>query len=386
MNPLPTLPERARLVAAEIAESAAALDHSGNFPAEAIAQVHRAGLSALTAPKALGGRDASFLEVYEVIGAIAEAEPSTALILSMQYIHLRTLLRSRAPAHLIEKVVASAVEDGALINALRVEPDLGTPLRGGMPATTAERTADGWRISGRKIYSTGAAGLSWAWVWARTDEDEPRVGGFLVPMATPGIRIERSWDQLGMRATASDDVIFDRVEIPADHAADIRLPKEWGPPEGAQAALHALLVPAIYDGVARAARNWLAGFLNARRPSNLGDSLASLPRIQQAVGEIEEKLAVNRRLLRSVAIEADAGEYLSASEAALLKLAVTENAIAATEIALKLSGNHGVSRSNPLERHYRNVLCGRIHSPQEDSARQQAGRIALTPDTKGAAQ
>lgn len=386
MNPVPTLLERAQLVAAEIAENAAALDRSGTFPAEAIARVHRAGLSALTAPKTLGGRDASFLEVYQVIGAIAEAEPSTALILSMQYIHLRTLLRSRAPAHLIENVVTSAVEDGALINALRVEPDLGTPLRGGLPATTAERTAAGWRISGRKIYSTGAAGLSWAWVWARTDEDEPRVGGFLVPMAAPGIHVERSWDQLGMRASASDDVVFDKVEVPADHAADIRLPQQWGPPEGAQAALHALLVPAIYDGVARAARNWLAGFLNARRPSNLGDSLASVPRIQQAVGEIEEKLAANRRLLRSVAVEADAGEYLSASEAALLKLTVTENAIAATEIALRLSGNHGVSRSNPLERHYRNVLCGRIHSPQEDSARQQAGRLALTLDTKGAAQ
>ncbi len=383
MNPVPTLLERARLVAAEIAESAATLDRSGAFPAEPLAQVHRAGLSALTAPKRLGGRDASFLEVYEVIGAIAEAEPSTALILSMQYIHLRTLLRSRAPAHLTEKVVASAVEDGALINALRVEPDLGTPLRGGLPATVAERTADGWRISGRKIYSTGAPGLSWAWVWARTNEEEPRVGGFLVPMAARGIRIERSWDQLGMRATASDDVIFDGVEIPADHAADIRLPKEWEPPEGAQAALHALLVPAIYDGVARAARDWFAGFLNARRPSNLGDSLASLPRMQQAVGEIEERLTVNRRLLRSVAVEADAGEYLSAGEAGLIKLAVTENAIAAVEIALKLSGNHGVSRSNPLERHYRNVLCGRIHSPQEDSARQQAGRLALTPATKG---
>lgn len=386
MNPVPTLLERARRVAAEIAGSAAELDRSGDFPAENLAKIHAAGLSALTAPPPFGGRGASFREAYEVVGAIAEAEPSTALILSMQYIQLATLARSRAPAHLIERVVTSAVEDGKLINALRVEPDLGTPLRGGLPATTAERTADGWRISGRKIYSTGAAGLSWAWVWARTDEDEPRIGGFLVPMAAPGIRVQRSWNQLGMRASASDDVIFDKVDVPADHAADIRLPREWAPPEGAQAALHALLVPAIYDGVARAARHWLAGFLNARRPSNLGDSLANLPRIQQAVGEIEEKLTVNRRLLRSVAIEADAGEYLSAGEAALLKLTVTENAIAATEIALKLSGNHGVSRSNPLERHYRNVLCGRIHSPQEDSARQQAGRIALTPDTKGAAQ
>jgi alkylation response protein AidB-like acyl-CoA dehydrogenase len=60
-----------------------------------------------------------------------------------------------------------------------------------------------------------------------------------------------------------------------------------------------------------------------------------------------------------------------------LKLAVTENAITAVEQALKLSGNHGISRHNPLERHYRNVLCARIHSPQEDMVRIAAGRAAL---------
>ncbi len=94
-------------------------------------------------------------------------------------------------------------------------------------------------------------------------------------------------------------------------------------------------------------------------------------------------LAVNRRLLRSAARDVVAGERLTASEGALLKVTVTENAIGATERALKLSGNHGVSRSNPLERHYRDVLCGRIHSPQEDTARSQAGRLALAAFATG---
>ena len=68
---------------------------------------------------------------------------------------------------------------------------------------------------------------------------------------------------------------------------------------------------------------------------------------------------------------------LSAIEANSVKLTVTNNAVAAVEEALSLTGNHGLSRTNPLERHYRDVLCGRVHTPQDDSIRSAAGRLAL---------
>jgi alkylation response protein AidB-like acyl-CoA dehydrogenase len=131
------------------------------------------------------------------------------------------------------------------------------------------------------------------------------------------------------------------------------------------------------QGVAEAARDWLTGFLRERVPTNLGAPLATVPRIQQAVGVIEQLLSVNRRLIRSAAGDIDAGRPFSQPEAGLIKVVTTENAIAAVEQALKLTGNHGVSRNNPLERHYRDVLCGRIHSPQEDTVQIGAGRLAL---------
>ncbi|MBL6652362.1 MAG: acyl-CoA dehydrogenase, partial [Reyranella sp.] len=65
------------------------------------------------------------------------------------------------------------------------------------------------------------------------------------------------------------------------------------------------------------------------------------------------------------------------SEAGMLKSIITNNAIAAVEGALKLTGNHGVSRRNALERHHRDVVCARIHTPQDDSVRLAAGRLAL---------
>ncbi|WP_201835794.1 acyl-CoA dehydrogenase family protein [Microvirga zambiensis] len=363
-------------LASIFSESAADLDLTGAFPAGNFRLLHQSGLVALTAPVELGGAGAGLTETAEVIREIARGEPSTALILIMQYINLAQLLKGRWPEHLVRAVARDATERGALINALRVEPALGTPLRGGLPDTTARRVGDAWLISGRKIYSTGAEGLTWAIVWAKTDEDEPRVGGFLVPVQAPGVQVERTWDPIGMRATGSHDVVFDEVRVPLDHAVDIRAPSEWANREG-QAPWFGILPGALYTGIAEAARDWLVRFLKDRVPSNLGRPLATVPRIQQSVGEIEELLAVNRRLIRSAARDVDEGRPLSQSEAGLIKVVTTENAIAAVEKALKLSGNHGVSRANPLERHYRDVLCGRIHSPQEDTVRTSAGQLAL---------
>src|SRR6202012_4043856 len=96
------------------------------------------------------------------------------------------------------RIAAEAVEDGGLINALRVEPELGSPTRGGMPATTLRRTERGWTLSGHKIFSTGAPGLRWMDVWAAHDE---KVGHVLVRGDAAGIRIVETWDHIGMRAT-----------------------------------------------------------------------------------------------------------------------------------------------------------------------------------------
>lgn len=86
---------------------------------------------------------------------------------------------------------------------------------------------------------------------------------------------------------------------------------------------------------------------------------------------------MNARLIHSVARDFDEGRVISPVEGNVIKLTVTNNAVAAVEDALSLSSNHGLSRANPLERHYRDVLCGRVHTPQDDATRIAAGRLAL---------
>lgn len=370
--------DTARTLAADFGQRAVVHDRDGSFPHANFADLLQAGFLALAAPRAFGGQQASVTELGEVIGAIGYGCPATALVLSMQYLQQRHMARpgSAWPESLARQLVQEATQSVALANSLRVEPELGTPARGGLPATVARRTPEGWRLSGRKIYSTGAPALRWYAVWARTDDAEPQVGTFLVRAGSPGVRIEETWDHLGLRASGSHDVVFDDVVTPLDHAIGVA-------PVGAQSrdtnmqAEMTVLLGALYTGVALAARDWLLTFLRERAPASLGAPLATLPRVQEAVGRIEALLLSNRRLIASLARDLDGGAQVPLADSGLIKTLVMRQAVEIVQEALALTSNHGLSRRNPLERHLRDVLFGRIHTPQEDSALVLAGRAAL---------
>ena len=292
---------RAARLATAFAERAPVQDRDGSFPFQNFDDLSKAGLLALTVPAALGGGGAGAAEAARILGIVGKADPSTALVLSMHYIQHLVMARStRWPARLSRKLARETVEGVALVNALRVEPELGSPARGGLPATIARRTETGSQLAAA-VYSTGAPILKWYAVWARTDEVEARVGLFLVPAGLPGTRIIETWDHLGLRASGSHDVVFEDVVFPLDHEIDVRLPDEWRTPDFTQATVGAIFISAIYDGVARAARDWLVGFLKERVPANLGAPLASLQRAQEVLGGIEARLAVNARLIGSFA-------------------------------------------------------------------------------------
>lgn len=360
-----------------MAEQAASLDASGEFPHHNIERLRQRGFLSLAVPRQYGGVGADLARLQQAIAAIAWGEPATALIVCMQYLHhLRLAENENWAEPLRQQVFQDAVERGGLINSLRVEPELGSPARGGLPKTVASRSAEGWRISGHKIYTTGIEGLSWLALWGRSDDSTPLVGTWLVPRDSDGITVVKSWDHAGMRATGSHEVILKNVLVSAENAVDVWSVDAPPAPDAEQFRLfanrHTALLTAIYDSVARAARDWLVAWLHTRIPGNLGQPLSSLPRVQEKVGQIDGLLLVNRNLLEKAA---ELG--FSAIEANLAKVTITDNAIQAVNLALELTGNHGLSRQNPLERHYRNVLCGRVHTPQSDSAWLAAGKYAF---------
>lgn len=379
MNAPLTWAQTAHTLAVEFAARALQHDREASFPFENFRDLHQAGLLALAAPQVLGGQGASIGSLGDVIGAIGQGDPATALVLIMQYIQHRSMGQPGRvwPEHLARRLVREAVEGVSLVNALRVEPELGSPARGGLPATVARWTPEGWRLDGHKLYCTGVPILQWYAVWVRTDEAASRVGTLLVPAGLPGTRVVETWDHLGLRASGSHDVIFEDVLVPLDHAIDLRLPQGWAGGDPRLQADMTVMMGALYTGVARAARDWVVDFLQQRKPSSLGAALATLPRAQEIVGQIEALLLTNERLIASLARDVDAGHTVAQVDSSLIKSVVTNNAVQAVEAALSLSSNHGISRKNPLERHLRDVLCGRIHTPQDDSVHVAAGRRAL---------
>lgn len=378
MSQPPDLDTLLPVLTAGLAVTADAHDRDGSFPFENFAALHDARLLALTAPARFGGLDADLPTALRVVQAVARGEAATALVLVMQYLFLGAPdVLGVWPEALKAQVTESAVLDGALINALRVEPDLGTPARGGLPATMARRTPEGWRLSGRKIYSTGAPALTWMAVWARTDDPEPLVGNWLVHRDTPGWRIEETWDHTGLRASGSHDVIFENALVPLDRALSPQLPGRPPNIDRNYALWAPVLTSAIYDAIARAARDWFVGWLMDRKPANLGASLSTLGRFQELIGAIDGLLLQNR-----VMLTAAAEGRLPLAEAAMVKHLVTENAIAAVEKAIAATGNPGLSRHNPLQRHYRDVLCGRVHTPQADMVLSAAGKAAFASAAK----
>ena len=288
-----------------LAQRAEEHDRSAAFPADGIARVHAAGLLTATVGTRYGGPGGGLAETVTILRALGQGDPSVALItLNTLLAHGLQDRRPSWPEGLYAQAVAESADRPVLINALRVEPELGTPARGGLPATTARAVDGGWELTGRKIIATGAPGLRWMVVFARTEDEPARVGSFLVRSDSPGITIEPTWDHLGLRASRSDDVIFAGTPVPREAVTPLAEPAAAGPPPAELAAWNALAITAIYLGVAAAAREWLTTFLTERTPTSLGRPLATLPRFQEALGEIEAAQLTAVDLVMSLAARA----------------------------------------------------------------------------------
>lgn len=364
---------------ARLARLAPGYDESAAFPAESLRAVHEAGLLTATVGGQYGGRGGGTADTARILHTLGQGDPSVALITAMTLnAHARQAAAPHWPDELYARVLKESEERPVLVNHARVEPELGSPARGGLPATLARRTDGGWSVSGRKRFVTGAEGLDWFLVWATTDEPEPRVGTFLVSGGSPGIRVADRWDQLGLRASGSHGVAFEDVEIPYENVIGLG---PYGPAaeqdNRAGAAIH-LPLAALYLGVARAAQSFFHTFAHDRVPGNLGHAVARTERFRRTAGEIEVLLSAAEQLVLDGAARVDAGDTSYTPEQALgARVLADRHAVRAVELAVRLLGNPGLARGNPLERHFRDIQCAPVHAPQEDISLLAIGTKAL---------
>ncbi|MBE1508237.1 alkylation response protein AidB-like acyl-CoA dehydrogenase [Rhizobium viscosum] len=286
--------------------------------------------------------------------------------------HLGQATKSHWPEDLYKRLLAKAKQHPLLLNAARVEPELGSPARGGLPATVARRTASGWSITGAKRFVTGAHGLTHFLVWAHTDETPARVGTFVVPNKLPGIRVIENWNSLGMRASGSHDVEYTDVEIPLENVIDLVDPSVAQQDNRAHAAI-TLALTALYLGVAEAAQEAFIRFAHERVPTNLGHPIARTERFVTLSGEIDLLVSGARQII----FDALKDKQAEAEKHIRARLLAGRQLRDAVHIAVRGIGNPGLGSELGLERHFRDIQSVLVHAPQEDTSISILGRAAF---------
>lgn len=377
-------------LAERFAERAGRHDREASFPFENVADLREAGLLALTVPEEYGGLGANELDFALVLERIAWGDASTALALGMSLANLGIMTEGNLWPERTPALFREVVDEGAMINAAQAEPKLGSPSHGGLPATIARRDpSGGWRITGRKIYTTGAPALRYFLVLATIEEPDspPGLGNFLVPNDVPGLRIEETWDALALRASGSHDLVLEDALVPAEALLDAR---RLGTPDprGALGLPWApIALGAISTGVALAARDETVRFAATRTPTGLGKPISELATVRMKLGEMEELLLISHRLLYGLA-----GDWTQHPEmrpalkaqAPIMKSVTTNNAVRVTDLALRVVGGASMQRTMRLERLFRDARAGLINAPLDDVTLQNAGKAAVEAFQRGA--
>lgn len=348
--------DRVRDLAATIGRAAAPFDpehdRDASFVTEAYAAMAAHGYLRLAVPTELGGLGADLRQVVLAQDELGTFSGAAALASSMHlYLTLVQCWRRRRGAADADGVLRRIVED-----------DLVMATSGGSnwvcPTTTATEVDGGYLFSGRKGFCSQAPAAGVISTSATLGEPGPDavVLHAGVPLSAPGVRLEHTWDTLGMRGTASHDLVFDEVFVPAEKVMGRRPYGVLAGPLMVAAIHFAPVAGAAYLGVARgacaeatrlASRNGTPGAVTVRQ-----------------IGEMTARLRVARwALLGAVA---DIGPDPAADEATLATVMTAKReavtaARAVVDAALEVGGGSAFYRTSPLERAYRDVRAGPFH-------------------------
>jgi alkylation response protein AidB-like acyl-CoA dehydrogenase len=378
------LAEAGSEVSAGFAERASRADAEARFPPEDLAALRDSGLLGIMVPHRLGGPGASFAAYARVAMTLAAGSGASALVFNMHASVTGAL--AHTPDALAQALgapegyfaardrVLSAALDGGFFAVAMSERGAGSRLSS--LATTYTRTQAGFEIHGEKAFVSGAALADSFLVAARSSEDPSRVSYFLVN-AGEGVRVERTWDVLGMRGTASDDVTF---HVTVSEEALL------GGVEGLGLII-AQLMPqwlvasyaAVYVGVARACIDAAVGYVTER-------SFERLAAVRSRIGRADAAVASAELLVLDAASRIDASAGAAETNRAVYraKLLAGQTAQEVAASMIEAAGAGATRRGHPLERLYRDARCGSLQPATSDVCADWLGMYALGLDPNAA--
>jgi alkylation response protein AidB-like acyl-CoA dehydrogenase len=221
----PGSPELKELLA-RIAAGAEERERELKAPFEAIGWIKDAGLGRLRIPAEAGGGGATVRELFETVIALAEADSNVADILRTHYWFVEQQLVSPDPDDRARGI--ALLNSGALVGNGFSEQS-SHPVGLYFDTKFTPDPDGGYRLNGKKYYSTGTLYSDYTQIWAAAPDG--RIAGAVIPIHREGVTIEDDWDGFGQRLTATGTTRLDNVRVAEDEYYDLGEPDGPLPPE-----------------------------------------------------------------------------------------------------------------------------------------------------------
>jgi len=328
-------------------------DEQQTFPLEAVKKAGTLGLLGAIFPEELGGAGLSYVEYSIAVEELARVDPSFALIVAAHNSLCTNHIYVAGNAEQKKKYIPK-LATGEWIGCWSLtEPEAGSDAGG--TRTAAVLDGNQWVLSGGKTFTTNAHYAQVCVAMAVTDRaaSQHGISAFILEASTAGFRVGKKENKLGMRSSATGEVLF----------TDCRVPQEQllgKPGEGFVDSLRILdggriSIAALSVGLAQGA--YEAALHYSKQRKQFGRFISEFQSIQHKLSDMATEIDAARLLTSRAAAMKDGGKRVT-KESAMAKLFASEAAVRVANEALQIHGGYGFIKDYPVEKFYRDVkLC-----------------------------
>ncbi|MBP1629611.1 MAG: acyl-CoA dehydrogenase [Bacteroidetes bacterium] len=340
----------------EVKPLAAEVDEEERFPIETVEKMAKIGIMGIPIPIEYGGQGGTNQMYSMAVEELSRACATTGVVVSAHTSLCVAPIFENGTEQQKQKYLPKLCS-GEWIGAFGLtEPNAGTDAA--MQQTTAIDEGDKWIINGSKIFITNAGYAHVYIVIAMTDKSQGTKGisAFIVEKDTPGFTIGKKEKKLGIRGSATCELIFENCEIPKDNLLG-KVGKGFGIAmktlDGGRIGIAAQAL-----GIAQGAMDETIKYTKERKQFN--KSISKFQNTQFQLADMETKVQASRLLVRSAAYKKDNGMPYS-TDAAMAKLFAAETAMEVTTKAVQFHGGYGYTREYPIERMMRDAKITEIY-------------------------
>ncbi|MBR3397541.1 MAG: acyl-CoA dehydrogenase [Lachnospiraceae bacterium] len=344
----------------EVKPLAQEIDEEERFPAETIEKMGKYGFMGIPIPKEYGGQGADVLAYIMCVEEMAKVCGTTAVALSAHTSLCMDPIMTFGTEEQKQKYIPG-LASGKLLGAFGLtEPGAGTDAQG--QQTKAVLDGDEWVLNGSKCFITNGSYADVYIIIAVTGIIEKRgkkmkeISSFIVEKGTPGFTFGTKEKKMGIRGSATYELIF----------TDCRIPKEnllGQKGKGFNIAMHTLDGGRI--GIAAQALGLAEGALEAtinytKERKQFGRSISAFQNTQFQLADLATKVEAAKLLVYKAAIAKQNQSYYGV-EAAMAKLFASETAMEVTTKCVQLFGGYGYIREYDVERMMRDAKITEIY-------------------------